>query len=47
MGQNRIVAAIAIRVLAGLYVMVAAPLSLAGVGGASLRDCHGFCLFSR
>jgi hypothetical protein len=42
MGQDRVAAMIAVRILLGLDVHVAAPFPLAGVGGASLWDCHVF-----
>jgi hypothetical protein len=47
MGQDHIVTVIAVGDRVRLYMVMAAPLSLAGMGGASLWNCHGFCLFNR
>jgi hypothetical protein len=42
--QDRLAALAAVLDLDRLDVEVAPPFSLTGVGGASLRDCHVFCL---
>jgi hypothetical protein len=47
MRQHRLLAARAVLDLDGVEVVVAAPLPLAGVGGSSLRNGHGWIALFR